>query len=47
VELVLEVERDQKALAVTLEVGDHFAIVAKEGNNEKSKFWFLGISKIK
>jgi hypothetical protein len=47
VELVLEVERDQKALAVTFEVGDHFAIVVEEGNNERSKFWILGINKIK
>jgi hypothetical protein len=47
VELVLEVEKDQKALVVILEVGDHFAIMVKEGNNERSKFWILGISKIK
>ncbi len=44
---MLEVEKDQKALVVILEVGDHFAIMVKEGNNEITKFWILGISKIK
>jgi hypothetical protein len=40
-ELVLEVERDQEALVVTLEVGDHFIVVAKEGNDEGFEFWIL------
>jgi hypothetical protein len=32
---------DWEALVATLEVGHHFAIIVKEGNNEGSNFWTL------
>ncbi len=34
VESILELEMDREALTTTLEVGDHFAVVVDEGNNE-------------
>jgi hypothetical protein len=40
-ESILELEMDWEALAATLEVGDHFAVIIEKGNNEGSIFWIL------
>ncbi len=44
VESIPELEMDWEALVTTLEVGHHFAIIVKEGNNEGSNF---GLSFVK
>ncbi len=41
VEFVLKLEIDWKALVIIIEVGDHFVVVAEEGNSEGSDFWIL------
>jgi hypothetical protein len=41
VESIPKLKMDQEALVATLEIGDHLAVVAEEGNNEGSNFWIL------
>jgi Zn/Cd-binding protein ZinT len=41
VEFVFQLEIDQEALVVIIEVGDHFAIVVEEGNSGGTHFWIF------
>jgi hypothetical protein len=41
VEFVLQLETNWEALVATIEVGDHFAVMAEKGNCEGSDFWIF------
>jgi hypothetical protein len=38
---MFQLETNQEALVTTLEIGNHFAVVVDEGNNEGSNFWIF------